>query len=139
MDLFTWTLIMGPLSFISFIMVPLQIETRVKRVSHRAVRYAMPFATTIHVMCKCFQFCILLNFAVGASAMPNPNVQRDQDFLPGVTRWNGIPFQDFSRCTRPDEANAVKPHISPALQPQASDSIAAVGKGLGRRLEGSHL
>ena len=26
-----------------------------------------------------------------------PNTQRDYDFLPGMKRWNGIPFNDFLR------------------------------------------
>ena len=26
-----------------------------------------------------------------------PNTQRDYDFLPGMKRWNGIPFTDFTR------------------------------------------
>ena len=27
----------------------------------------------------------------------NPNIARDENILPGVTRWNGIPYNDFRR------------------------------------------
>ena len=39
-------------------------------------------------------FCFLIDPVMGVE----PNVQKDYDTLPGVSMWNGIPFNTFEDC-----------------------------------------
>ena len=47
--------------------------------------------TVVHT----FWIFMLLAFVPSVTA-PNPNQQKDYDVLPGMKRWNGIPFHDFA-------------------------------------------
>merc|ERR1711995_252268 len=44
---------------------------------------------------KGMKIMLVLSF-VPLVVAPNPNQQKDYDVLPGMEKWNGIPFHDFA-------------------------------------------